>query len=266
MTNNYKTSKYHGYPSHNPRYFVGNWKMFGDFNSFKIIKKIEGFYINFSKKYKKCKIILCVPNVLISFFKKKIKSKSILLGAQNCSQYKNSGPFTGSVSASMLKKAGAEFVILGHSENRREGESAQLIKKKIHSALSKNLTVIFCIGETAEEKRKGKTFKVLSSQIKKSLDKKFNLKKIIIAYEPVWSIGSGKTPGGKDLMYINAAIKSMYMNMFKTKPPKILYGGSVNEKNIFFLSTWAPFYDGFLIGGASKSSKKFIDIIKKYYK
>jgi len=265
MTNNYKINKNHAYTSHNLRYFVGNWKMFGDFNSFKIVRKIENFHLKFRKKHKKCKIILCVPNILISFFKKKIKSKSVFLGAQNCSRYTEQGPFTGSVSASMLKKAGAEFVILGHSENRKEGESPQLIKKKIYSALRKNLTVIFCIGETAKEKKQGKTIKVLFNQIKKSLDKKFNLKKIIIAYEPVWSIGTGKTPSSKDLIKINAAIKFMFIKIFKINPPKVLYGGSVNDKNIFFFSKQTPFFDGFLIGGASQSSKKFIDIMRKYY-
>jgi len=259
MTNNYKTN--------NLRYFVGNWKMFGDFNSFKIIKKIEQFYVKFRKNHKKSKIILCVPNTLISLFKKKLNSKIVLLGAQNCSQHKNHGPFTGSVSASMLKKAGAEFVILGHSENRMEGESPHLIKKKIKSALSENLNVIFCIGETAKEKKQGKTFSVLRDQIENSIEKNFNLSKIIIAYEPVWSIGTGETPGRYDFMNTTSYIKDFFNKKFKTKSlPRVLYGGSVNDKNIDKLSIWAASMDGFLIGGASQSSKKFIDIIKNYYK
>ena len=259
MTNNYKTK--------NQRYFVGNWKMFGDFNSFKIIKKIEQFYTKFRKNHKNSKIILCVPNILISFFKRKLNSKIILLGAQNCSQHKNQGPFTGSVSASMLKKAGAEFVILGHSENRIEGESPQLIKKKIKSALSENLNVIFCIGETAQEKKQGRTFSVLRNQIEKSIEKNFNLNKIIVAYEPVWSIGTGQTLKRYDFIKTTAYIKDFFTKKFKIKKiPKVLYGGSVNDKNIKELSIWAAFMDGFLIGGASQSSKKFIDIMKNYYK
>ena len=111
------------------RYFIGNWKMFGDFGSFKIIHKINEFSRKSKNKSKK-KIILCVPNTLIHFFKKKLKSKFISLGVQNCHYHQGYGPFTGSVNASMLKKAGAEFVILGHSENRSEGETNQLIKKK----------------------------------------------------------------------------------------------------------------------------------------
>ena len=130
------------------KYFVGNWKMFGDFASFKIIYKINQFNANLSKLQRKYKIIICVPNTLIYFFKRKMGSKLISLGAQNCHHYPTSGPFTGSINASMLKQVGAEYVILGHSENRSQGETSLLIKKKIKSALSKNLNVIFCIGET----------------------------------------------------------------------------------------------------------------------
>ena len=247
------------------KYFIGNWKMFGDFGSFKIINKINQFSIK-SKKQKK-KIIICVPNTLIHFFKKKLKSKFISLGAQNCHHLQKYGPHTGSVSASMLKKVGAEFVILGHSENRMEGDSPKLIKKKVSSALSENLNVIFCIGETANEKKQGKTFSVLSSQIQNSIEKNFNLNKIIIAYEPVWSIGTGDTPKFDDLLRITAYIKAFFKKKFKTKKlPKVLYGGSVNDKNIIKFSALSIYMDGFLIGGASQSSKKFIDIIKNYYK
>ena len=247
------------------KYFVGNWKMFGDISSFNIINKINQFSIKFKKQKKK--IIICVPNTLIHFFKKKLKSKFIFLGAQNCHHLQKHGPHTGSVSASMLKKVGAEFVILGHSENRIEGDSPKLIKKKISSALRENLNVIFCIGETANEKKQGKTFSVLSSQIQNSIEKNFNLNKIIIAYEPVWSIGTGDTPKFDDLLKITAYIKAFSKKKFKTKkPPKVLYGGSVNDKNIIKFSSCTTYMDGFLIGGASQSSKKFIDIIKNYYK
>ena len=247
------------------KYFIGNWKMFGDINSFKIINKINQFSIK-SKKQKK-KIIICVTKTLINFFKKKLKSKFISLGAQNCHHLQKYGPHTGSVSASMLKKVGAEFVILGHSENRMEGDSPKLIKKKVSSALSENLNVIFCIGETANEKKQGKTFSVLSSQIQNSIEKNFNLNKIIIAYEPVWSIGTGDTPKFDDLLRITAYIKAFFKKKFKTKKlPKVLYGGSVNDKNIIKFSALSIYMDGFLIGGASQSSKKFIDIIINYYK
>ena len=244
------------------KYFIGNWKMFGDFSDYKIIKRIN----HFAGKSKKNKIILCVPNTLIYFFNKKIKKKSISLGAQNCNYYQNFGPYTGSVNAAMLKKAGAEYVILGHSENRYEGETNQLIKKKINSALKQKLYVIFCIGETLHEKKNKKTFTVLRNQISNSLEKNFDINKIIIAYEPVWSIGSNKIPKVNELKKIVSYIKTCYGNIFKTKKiPKILYGGSVNPKNIRLLSSVSDI-DGFLIGGASTSAKKFIDILINYYK
>ena len=248
------------------KYFVGNCKMFGDFHSLKIIKVIHGSYKKIRKNVKNIKIIICVPNLLINSFKKKLKSKDIILGAQNCSSYESYGPHTGSVSAHMLKKAGSQCIILGHSENRIDGETPQLIKKKISLALKENLTVIFCVGETSSEKKRGETFSILSKQIKNSIDKKFNLNKIIIAYEPVWSIGTGNIPKINDLKKTLLFIRNFFNKKFKTKKdPIILYGGSVNDKNIKNFTSIDEI-DGFLIGGASQSSKKFIDIIKNYYK
>jgi len=248
------------------KYFIGNWKMFGDFNSLKIVKQINQFCVNFRKIHKKNKIIICVPNTLINFFSIKLKSKTVFIGAQNCHHHKTHGPYTGSVSASMLKNVGAKYIILGHSENRAEGESNLLIKKKIESALSQNLKIIFCIGETIKEKKRGKTFSVLKKQIRESIDKKFNLKNIIIAYEPVWSIGSGKIPTNIELKKTFKFIKYNIKKILKiNRNPIVLYGGSVKPENI---SKFSPILDidGFLVGGASQSSKKFIDIIKNYYK
>ena len=107
----------------------------------------------------------------------------------------------------MLKKLGAEYIILGHSENRAEGESSKLIKKKIISAIDQNLNIIFCIGETSKEKRNKKTFFVIKKQIKSSLNKKFKTNKIIVAYEPIWSIGTNKIPQVKELKVIISFIK-----------------------------------------------------------
>tara|TARA_Y100001970_G_scaffold275025_1_gene375715 strand:- start:1856 stop:2623 length:768 start_codon:yes stop_codon:yes gene_type:complete len=253
----------------NKKYFIGNWKMFGDINSFKIVNKINQFSLK-SLKHKNAKITLCIPNTLIQLFKNKLgKSKSnrsISLGAQNCHYSQTYGPYTGFVNASMLRKAGADFVILGHSENRHEGETNNLIKKKIESSLNQKLNIIFCIGETLKEKNKGKTFYVLKKQIKDSLKKNYNINKILIAYEPVWSIGTNKLLKANDLQKIIIFIKNELKKIFKTKMnPRVLYGGSVNQNNIKIFSPLDEI-DGFLIGGASQSPKKFIDIIKNYYK
>ena len=147
------------------KYFIGNWKMFGDFSSFKIIQKLNK-YIYKSKNLGKKKIVLCVPNTLIHFYKKKLRSRLISLGAQNCHFHEGYGAFTGSVSATMLKRMGAEYIILGHSENRLEGETNQIIKKKIISALNQKLKIIFCIGETFKEKKNGKKYFIIRKQIK----------------------------------------------------------------------------------------------------
>ena len=248
------------------KYFIGNWKMFGDFSSLKIIYQIHQFCTKYRKRIKKNKIILCIPSTLIYFFTKKLKSKFISIGAQNCHYHQNYGSFTGSLSALMLKKAGAKYIILGHSENRSEGDTNHIIKKKIKSALNQKLNVIFCLGETLEEKKRDITFAVIKNQMISSIDKKYNFSKIIIAYEPVCSIGTGKIPKIHELKKIFKFIKYEFKKKFKTKRfPVVLYGGSVNERNIRMFSSNSEI-DGFLIGGASQSSKKFIDIIKNYYK
>ena len=158
----------------------------------------------------------------------------------------------------MLKNVGAKYVIIGHSENRQAGETNKLINLKIKSALNSGLKVIFCIGESLKEKRKKITKKVLNKQIKLGLNKIKNRNKILIAYEPVWSIGTGLIPKSYELFNTLNFIKK------KIKNAKVLYGGSVNPKNIRELKSINN-VDGFLIGGASQDSKKFIDIIKKTY-
>jgi len=248
------------------KYFIGNWKMFGDFSSFKIINTINNYCYSSRKLLKKRKVVLCVPNTLIHFYKKKLKFKFISLGAQNCHHNDTYGPFTGYVNAKMLKHVGSDYVILGHSENRITGDTNKLIKKKIESSFKEKLHVIFCIGETMKEKKLGKTFKVLKKQLLESLSKSQNLNKLIIAYEPVWSIGTNKVPNVISLKKTINFIKNEYKkSLKKQKKPIVLYGGSVNDKNIGIFSKVSEI-DGFLIGGASQSSKKFIDIIKNYYK
>ena len=119
--------------------------MFGDIGDFKIINRINQYGKKSKMLFNKNKLILCVPNTLIYYFKEKLRSKFISLGVQNCYHQEGYGPYTGSVSAEMLKKVGADYIILGHSENRLEGESNKLIKKKITSSLNQKLSVIFCI-------------------------------------------------------------------------------------------------------------------------
>ena len=189
---------------------------------------------------------------------KKLRGSNIEVGAQNCHEQDVYGAFTGSVNPSMLKSVGAKYIIIGHSENRQTGETDKLINLKIKSALKSGLRVIFCIGETLKAKRKKITKSVLNKQIKAGLKNIKNNKKIIIAYEPVWSIGTGIIPKSDDLFKTISFIKKVKKNY------KVLYGGSVNPKNINQLKSINNI-DGYLIGGASQDPKKFIDIIKKTY-
>ena len=240
--------------------FIANWKMFGDLNSVKSIQSV----INLSKKknYKNAKIIYCPPYTLLNNFVIKTKKTNLDVGAQNCHYEINTGPFTGSISSTMIKKLGAKYVIIGHSENRSNGETNNLINKKIHSAILNNLNVIFCIGENLFEKKNKKTNKILKQQIDLGLKKIKKIDKIIFAYEPVWSIGTGKVLTNKELTKQVINIKKIIKNKFKNQKSKIIYGGSVNNQNINNLKQIKEI-NGFLIGGASQNSKKFIDIIKK---
>ena len=239
-------------------YFVANWKMYGNLSSLNTLNKVIKF--SKSKEIKKGRLIYCPPYTLISSFSKKFKNCQIAIGGQNCHESENYGPFTGSVNSHMLKNIGAHFVIIGHSENREKGENDKLINLKIKSALEAKLKVIFCIGESLKNKRRKKTKSILSKQIKVGLEGIKNKRNIFIAYEPIWAIGTGITPTSKDLFKNIEFIKSK----FKDKSPKVLYGGSVNPKNINNLKIITNI-DGFLIGGASQNAKKFIDIVKKTY-
>ena len=239
-------------------YFIANWKMYGDLKTLNSLDKVIKFS-NANKK-NKFKIVYCPPNTLIRPLSKRLTKTNIEVGAQNCHESESFGAHTGQVNSKMLRNVGAKYVILGHSENRQIGESDSLINSKIKSAIKSGLKIIFCIGETLKERRSKKTNQTLSSQLKKGLKSIKNKSNIIIAYEPVWSIGTGLIPKSDDLVKSIKFIKKK----FGKKSPKILYGGSVNNLNISQLKKISVI-DGFLIGGASQDSKKFIDIIKKTY-
>ena len=237
-------------------YFVANWKMFGDLRTLNSLNIVMSFVKKFKKN--KLKIIYCPPATLLSPLNDKLKSTSIQIGAQNCHESDSYGANTGQINSSMLKAVGAKYVILGHSENRQLGENDNNINQKVKSSIKSGLKVIFCIGETLTQKRKKITKKILSRQISNGLKKIKNKKNIIIAYEPVWSIGSGLIPKNSEIFEIVKFIKK------KVKGINVLYGGSVNSKNINVLKK-IDNVNGFLVGGASQRSKNFIDIIKKTF-
>tara|TARA_B100001996_G_scaffold103858_1_gene78085 strand:- start:380 stop:1132 length:753 start_codon:yes stop_codon:yes gene_type:complete len=249
MTNKYK-------------FFVANWKMFGDIKTINSLNKL----INLTKhrRFNRNKIIYCPPYTLLNDFVKKLKKTKIDVGAQNCHHSKISGPHTGYINSRMIKNIGCKYVIIGHSENRDIGETDLEINKKIKSSIENNLKIFFCIGENLKQKKSKKTKKILSSQLLKGLKNIKNIQNIIIAYEPVWSIGTGFIPNNNELLENILFIKKILKKNFKYKKSRILYGGSVNPKNIKELNKINQL-DGFLIGGASQNVNKFIDIIKKTF-
>jgi len=246
------------------RYFIGNWKMFGVPKSISILNKINSFQSR-DKNRKKYRIIITPPYTLLESFAKYFKNKKIIIGSQNCYQKDRFSSNTAAVSPHMIKSIGAKYTLVGHSDNRAEGDTDFMLKDKVKFALKNNLKVVFCIGENKFQKKKNQTFKVLKKQLTKVLEKNFNKKNIIVAYEPIWSIGTGKIPNQKDLLKTIIHIKKVLNKIFRKNSLAVLYGGSIDENNIGMFRQIKEI-DGFLIGGASKSSKKFIDIIKNYYR
>lgn len=230
---------------------IGNWKMYktvreaSDFIE-ELIPLIEGASAH---------LFLAVPFTSISAASKAAKGTDIRVGAQNMNDARE-GAFTGEIAALMLKEAGSEFVLLGHSERRHIfGETDHFIHRKVIRALQDDLIPILCIGETAEEYQLGKTEEVLRSQLESALHdfSKEDVDSLYIAYEPVWAIGSGQSATLKEIQKIHAFCRSVLADLFgkrKASQISILYGGSVTEKNIQEISSLKD-VDGVLVGGSS---------------
>jgi len=233
---------------------VANWKMnFLYKNAFHFCKKIL-----LKKKLIKNKFIICPPYTLISELS--LKFKNITFGAQDC-HYERFGSYTGNISAIMLKNISCKYVIVGHSERRiQHFENSIVLKKKMESVLNAGLTPIYCVGEDMNIKKKGKTKNHLLAQLSKTLPKK-NKKQIVIAYEPIWAIGTGKTPAVNEIEDINLYIKKIITKInLSYKKTNILYGGSVDKHNsLVFLDN--NNIDGLLIGGASLNFNTFSSIL-----
>ena len=238
--------------------------MFGVPKSLRILNKINSYYSK-DKNRKKYRVIITPPYTLIESYSKYFKNKKILIGAQNCYQKEQFSSNTAAISPYMLRSVGAKYTLVGHSDNRGEGDTDLMLKDKVRYALKNNLKVVFCIGENKTEKNNKKTLSVLKRQLTKVLEKKFNKNNIIVAYEPIWSIGTGKIPTANELKKTTTHIKKVLKQIFKKKSPGVLYGGSVDGSNVEIFKEIREI-DGFLIGGASKTSKKFIDIIRNYYR
>ena len=242
---------------------AGNWKMNGlTADGLALAKGIAAEVKSLGKP--QCEFLVCPPFTLLSAVKKSLRGAKVALGAQDC-HYDSKGAHTGDVSPLMLTDIGCSYVILGHSERRADhGESNELICKKAISAHQAGLKTVICIGETLEERDSGQTIDVCSKQILGSVPESATAANTVIAYEPVWAIGTGKTPTAQDVEDVHAAVRkvlSKKLGKGNANKMRILYGGSVKPSNAReFLSL--PDVDGALIGGASLKVEDFMAIAK----
>jgi triosephosphate isomerase len=240
---------------------AGNWKQNGNFKS--SIKLTKDIISEVKKNNIKHDVIIFPPNLYLLPIKSINKNEIINIGSQNVSAY-NDGAFTGEISATMLNDSKIKYCLVGHSERRHIlNENDLLLSDKVSRLHENNIKVIYCIGETLEEYKSKKTKTILKKQIKSlfsNLNKSKKYNKVIIAYEPVWAIGTGLIPSAKELSdtfrYINNTVTSISQS---NKSIKLLYGGSVSPDNAKRLME-TNYIDGLLIGGASLKAKKFIDI------
>ncbi|MFP4089941.1 MAG: triose-phosphate isomerase [Cyclobacteriaceae bacterium] len=213
-------------------------------------------------------VVICAPYIHLSSLHAMLKGAQIALGAQNCSEHE-SGAYTGEIAAPMLVSAGVQYVILGHSERREYfKESNELLAKKINIALKNGLTPIFCCGEPLEIREEDKQNAYVQQQIKESLLhlSKEDISKIVIAYEPIWAIGTGKTASSQQAQEMHEVIRKQLAEAYGKEVAEnisILYGGSMKPDNAAELLA-QPDVDGGLIGGASLKSRDFVNIAKSY--
>ena len=239
-------------------YIVGNWKMNGLRASLAEARAID----RAAARYPKVELALAPPATLISRMREVVQA--IDVGGQDC-HVSESGAFTGDISAAMLKDAGADFVIVGHSERRSTyGESDATVRAKAQAALDAGLSVIVCVGETEAQRDAGEAESVVTAQVAGSVPEDAELTpRLTLAYEPVWAIGTGRVPSVEDVEAIHRAIRARLTEMFGDagKSVRILYGGSVKPENAAEL-LGADQVGGALVGGASLTAESFIGIVE----
>ncbi|AHA28174.1 triose-phosphate isomerase [Candidatus Liberibacter americanus] len=238
---------------------VGNWKMHGLCSS---LEKIEKIAEHTNVKDCRVDVAICPPATLIYPSSRLCVGSTLMIGAQDCHMYQ-SGSYTGDISANMLADSGASFVILGHSERRiGHKETSQIIQSKVKAACEAGLIPIVCIGETDDEYRCGRTIDILQKQLEFSLPNILKAYNLVIAYEPVWAIGTGLLPSASDLEKVHSFIRCFLSDRFPDDGHniRILYGGSVSVSNVKeFLHV--DNIDGVLVGGASLQHEVFLTIV-----
>jgi len=243
---------------------AGNWKMNMDLNeSISLISELKN---ELKEKEINCDVVICPPFISLDTAKELTKDSVIELGAQNI-YFEESGAYTGEISAKMIISVGCKYVILGHSERRTIfHESDDYINRKIVHALKNNLIPIFCVGETLEERENNTTFNVIKRQITVGLIDitKTDFEKVIIAYEPVWAIGTGKTASPEQAEEVHKYIRNLIEEIYDAESAAkviIQYGGSVKPDNAKELLS-QPNIDGALVGGACLKADSFLKIIQ----
>ena len=238
---------------------AGNWKMNGLAAS---MGEFEAMLAGAASVTAKADLLVCPPATLVSTFATKAKgARAFSVGAQDC-HTKVSGAHTGDISAEMLADAGASAIIVGHSERRADhGETDALVRQKAEAVWRAGLTAIVCIGETGEQRAGGKTLDVCGGQLKGSLPDGSTAANLVVAYEPVWAIGTGLTPTPKDVEQVHQFIRDSLASRFKVEGSRmrILYGGSVKPANAAELMAVAN-VNGALVGGASLKASDFLAI------
>ena len=240
-------------------FVAGNWKMnLNRVQAIELAKNID----DQKERIRHAEVVVFPSFVWLSSVQEILKSGGCRLGAQNCHS-EPMGAHTGDVSSDMLKDIGCDYVILGHSEQRiNHLEGSSEINKKVCLANKSNLISIVCVGETLEERNQGKAMSIVTAQLQGSIPKDMEPSNLIVAYEPVWAIGTGKTPTLNDIEEMHAHIRKIVLEMnVRTNKIRILYGGSVKPNNaaeIFDLAN----VDGALVGGASLSANDFMSIIE----
>ncbi len=242
---------------------AGNWKMNGlSEDGVALAKAVAAGVKEMGKPA--CEFLVCPPFTLLYQVKKALRGAKVALGAQDA-HFAVKGAHTGDISPLMLKDLGCTYVILGHSERRADHfETNELVAKKAAAVYEAGLKTIICIGETEQQREEGKTIDVCSAQIMGSVPENADASNTVIAYEPVWAIGTGKTPTAADVEEVHAAVRKVLakkLGKATANKMRILYGGSVKPSNAKeFLSL--PDVDGALIGGASLKAEDFLAIAK----
>lgn len=237
-------------------FFIANYKM--NLTFFQTIEYVEKNFKEFLSLSKNTSIIICPSTESINVISKKFKDTHISIGAQNCSEKKD-GPYTGETSAKSIKEAGCEYCIIGHSETRKNlFETEEIINKKVKNLIENGITPILCIGESEKDYKKKNTKEVIKKQLSGIINASGEIKaEILIAYEPLWSIGSGLTPKKDEL-------EDLFDFMYELVSDcnfKFLYGGSVDAENISAMKK-IDLIDGFLLGKASLDFQKFKKIVE----